>query len=145
MKIEHITLGGNLVIRDSSEIAPEVIELLKPFQIFGKSVKLPFPHTAFIVKATAVDEGAVFNIFKNDKLAFTNICCFHSEQNRKMLALVNSFHTEKTHGDTRRPVYPNWIYSVPVLTSHLDLEELKTVDEIELRIYNALHIARPEQ
>lgn len=61
-KVEHITLGGNSVIRDTSVILMETINLLQDFKIKDAVKTLPFPMTNLQIKITATSEGAAFDL-----------------------------------------------------------------------------------
>src|SRR3990172_3599049 len=90
MKVEHLTLGGNSVIRDTSVILPLTIDLLKDFQVYKTVRTIPFPRTDFKVKISSSEEGCIFDIMKNGRLGVTNICCFRSFQKSELINMLKN-------------------------------------------------------
>lgn len=134
MKVEHITLGGNAVIRDTDNISDAVIHRLG--FISGQNQKIWIKDLPFGIKITVGEEGCLFNIEKNDQPAIMNICCFDSKYKGKMMShlhQVNFF--DFTIID---PVTPNWLYSVMINPFLLTNEELELAGEVELYIYHQI-------
>lgn len=143
MKVEHITLGGNSVIRDTSVILMETISLLKHFQIESGSKTLPFPRTDLTVKLTHTAEGAMFDIMKGSCIAIANVCCFQQIHAPGLMDQVRTLAARIYSADiVRDPELDKFIYSVPIAFWSLSPEEMQTAGEIELYIYYSLHLAR---
>ena len=142
MKIEHLTLGGNSTLRDSSTILMETVNLLKDFQI-RKGVKtLLFPKTEFHVKVTATEEGAIFDVMKGNDIGVMNVCCFG--ENKDLLVDIVRSMSNNTLGTRiiREPDSDLFIYSVLINPFIMSKEDLMIAGEVEFYIYYSLYLAR---
>lgn len=147
MLVEHITLGGDTAHRETDGIFQETIDFFRPFQITNGVFQGPVPHTKFVLKITAVQEGAIFDIMKGNDIAITCCCCFDGENTNSMLEHVTRLSKIYPNVDSFRPRLPvldNWIYSVVINGSILKMHEQIIAGEIELYIYHALWLARVE-
>jgi hypothetical protein len=133
MKIEHITLGGNAVIRDTDSISDAVKNKLSG--ITGKTQKLWIPDIPFGIVITVNEEGAIFNLQKGEVPFTVNVCCFEEKYKSTMLANVDQLNFFKF--DTIDPVTPNWLYTC-IFMPILDPYEASLAGEIELYIYHQL-------
>lgn len=145
MKVDHITHGGNSVVRDSHDIELLTLDALKNFQ-FYKGVKiLDFPLTDFQIKITSTDEGAMFDIRKGNNLAVTNFCCFKHSQKEDMISLIASLTCQMPVLKSEINRYPNldqFIYSIIINPFVLSIDEIQTAGEIEFYIYYSLYLAQ---
>lgn len=142
MQIEHITLGGSSVLRDSTAILPETVELLRAFQLRDGVRVLPFPRTSLTVKVTSSVEGAIFDVMKGEGIGVTNVCCFEDGYSAMMFAHVEQLHELFRFGDPRMPVLSTWLYSIFIDPMAMSPEEFRVAGEVELYIYYSLYLAR---
>lgn len=147
MLIEHITHGGNSLVRDSQSIELLTLDVLKEFQFFKGVKTLDFPLTEFKVKITSADKGAMFDIMKNGQIAVTNFCCFRSSQKEDMIEMIanltRQMPTLKAEIN-RYPSYDQFIYSIVINPFALSLSEIQVAGEIELYVYYSLYLAQNE-
>jgi hypothetical protein len=144
MKVEHITHKGTSAIRDTKDINLLTLDRLKQFQVYGIVDTIDFPLTDLHVKITSTDSGAIFDIFKEDRLASTNLCCFEEHHKEKMIKLIESLTRILPFQKTEINRYPSentFIYSVMVDPLALSPIEWTTAGEIELYIYYSLYLA----
>jgi len=142
-EVEHLTLGGNSVIRYTKDIYPETIEFFRPFQIKDGSKFIPLSRSNFQVKVTARTEGAMFDMNKGESLAFANICCFEHEYSVSMLAKVDEMQRILKPGiKVVKPKLDQWIYSVAVDMAELNQDDITLAGEVEFYIYHAIWLAR---
>lgn len=141
MKIEHLTLLGNSVIRDSNDILLSTLEILKDFQIDNTVKTLPFPRTNFTIKITTTPVGAMFDIMKFDQIAFLNVCCFEKKHKHELLNTLKSI--SKKHpfikaDKVQNPQLDQFLYTIIINPLICTIEEIKIAGEIEFYIYYAL-------
>lgn len=140
MKIQHLTLGGNSMIRDTADILPETRKDLKILSLDYESQTVSIPKFPFRVKITAAEQGATFDLNRGEDLITTNICCFggHDEMLMDMVGdLAEKFRM--------KPVQPSeslWLYTILINPFGLDSDLLMTAGEVELYIYNELYNAK---
>lgn len=142
MKVEHITLGGNSVIRDTAEILDTTRRV---FDVIGyKSQVLHLPKLPFQIKITATEEGAAFDIQKNGDPAVTNLCCFDEKNSSGILQSVQSIaDMYKKIGINFKlidPVTSQWLYSAIVNPFGLNPTEMTIAGEVELYIFEQLYL-----
>lgn len=142
MQIEHITLGGNSVIRDTSVVLMETLNILSDFKISEGSVELPFPMTSFKVKVTATDEGAMFDIRKGQEIVTTNVCCFQVSQRDGLIEHVQQLSKMFGVDIVIQPKLDQFIYTILINPFAATHEEIQIAGEIELYIYYTLFLAR---
>ena len=149
MKVEHITLGGNSVIRNTADILQSTKRVLDSIQLSYESRFVIIPKLPFKLKITATDEGAAFDIMKGDDLAITNFCCFESKFSNSVLAniekLAEMYSKMGWHMKVIEPVTPCWIYSAIINPTILDKESMMIAGEVELYIFEQLYIAYENQ
>lgn len=137
MKIEHITLGGSAVIRDTNTISNAVKNKLDG--ISGKTEKIWIPDLSFSLNITVTHEGCMFNIEKGSNIALLNVCCFDTKYKSLLISLI-----EKANYfgfDIIDPVTPNWLYTIMVNPLILSKNELALCGEIELYVYERIFAA----
>lgn len=149
MKIEHITLGGNSIIKDTDDsVYQETIDLLKNsgFKINGKADNktLSVLFTDFKVRITYSEGILMFDILKGDQMFFTNICSLH--KSRKMDAMSYVIASSKNleslgFGEPKEPKHGAFIYTIPVnpfALMMLEPDEMVKVADIEFCAYYVL-------
>ena len=141
MKIEHITLGGNSVIRDSIDLLLETVNLLEDFQLYNESKILPFPRTSLQVKITATTESAMFDIMKGSDVALSNACCFHTDHRDGILDLISTLAKARQIDLIVQPKLDQFIYSMIINPLILSDQELMLAGEVELYVYYSLYLA----
>ncbi len=142
MKIQHITLKGSDVARDTVDILPETIEFFKEFQIKQGSKIIPVAKTKFHVKVTVTTEGAMFDIMKDGPIAYTNACSFSKNHPDTIFDLCKQLGA--TIAPTQIIKYPAnnlFIYTFPVNPMVLNINENIIAGEIALYIYYSLYLA----
>lgn len=146
MNVEHLTLGGASLVRDTKDIHLSTINLLKDFKIREGTVKLPFPNTDFTIKVSAAGEGAIFDIMLGHRLLCSNVCGFESEFKHIMCGLAAKLAkgTLFSADIIREPELDQFIYTVPVDIFAATPEQLQIAGEIELYIYYLLYLARKD-
>jgi len=144
MKVEHITLLGSSVVRDTQDINLVTVNFFKEFQIFGEVKTMDIPKTPLRVKISSTSQGTIFDMLKGDNLLFTNICSFNESQEDEMynnvIKLTNMLPNFKSI-IIRRPDLDKFIYTVPVPTILATPDEIMLCGEIEFYIYYSLYLA----
>jgi len=147
MKIDHITIQGNSVIRDSLDINLKTLDFFKRFQVKNGVHEFQIPHTDFKIKIT-VDEGiALFDIKKGDSIAYTNICCLNPESREYAKYLVLSLLKKMPQINQqiiKEPTVDYFFYTIPVNPFCISPSEHVLSGEIELYIYYSLYIANKQ-
>jgi len=142
MKVEHITFGGNTVVRDTADILPSTKAHFFPIQAQVKNgrFEIPIPKTPFTCKVTAEGGIAIFDLRTEDGFLATTVCCL-SPENREA-AMLYAEQLAESLDKTRILTRPkegffmiSFIISHPVI-SHFVPAML--AGEIELYIYQAL-------
>jgi hypothetical protein len=149
MLVEHITLnvGGNSVMRDTADILPDTVMLLKHFEVCDKAVEMPFPNSPFTIKITSQGPVAFFDIKKNGQIAVFNCCCLSDDgrdvavQQTKVLYDKLRSANSPLEKDFRRPVYEHFIYSFILNPAILWPKEMMIAGEIELYLFYSLYKA----
>lgn len=147
MKVEHLTLSGNTLVRDSKDIEFFTLSYLKDFQITDTTKTIDFPKSDLKVKITSSGEGAVFDVMKGENILFTNICCFREEYSSEMFDLVKRFARMIPIYKTtivRNPDLNQFLYTVPIAPFMASINEIMMTGEIELYIYYSLYLAQRE-
>jgi hypothetical protein len=141
MKIEHITYGGNVIVRDTEDIYPQTVEFFKKFQ--GGSITAPIPETPFTCKVTVADNIAMFDMMIGSDILNTNICCFAKEDSEVVQLYARNLAAQL-------PFYKNKILTAPklgnffitIMINHLagmkHMQYLSLAGEIELYVYDAI-------
>lgn len=140
MKIQHITLGGNSMIRNTADILPETRKVLKILSLDYESQTVSIPKFPFRVKITVAVQGAIFDLIRGEDLVTTNICCFggHDEM---LMGMVGDL-AEKFRIDPAQPSESLWLYTILINPFALDPGLLMVAGEVELYIYNELYNAK---
>lgn len=144
MKVEHITILGSSVIRDTQDIALYTVNFFKDFQINGEVKTMDIPKTPLRVKITSTSQGTIFDMMKGKDLLFTNICSFNEDQSDKMYNMViqlASMLPNLKNTIVRKPNLTEFIYTVPVPTIFASADEIMLCAEIEFYIYYSLYLA----
>lgn len=148
MKIEHITIKGNTVIRDSRDIALYTLDFLKEMQVYNQIVTVDIPKTLLKVKITSAPGGAMFDIMKGPAIAFTNACCFSSDNKDEIIDLTQQLVRQLPFLNTQiiqQPRLDQFIYSIPVIPFSITPVEAMICGEIELYIYYSLYLAQKNE
>jgi len=144
MKVEHLTIGGNAIIRDTNDILPTTKAALDSISLSYDSKFLILPSLPFKIKISAAENGAVFDLMKGDQIATTNLCCFGENDSDYILSLVSMIADEFNKAKTgwkiivKEPVTPQWLYTIlinPFILSHTDI---MLAGEVELYIFERL-------
>jgi hypothetical protein len=144
MKIEHITLGGNAVIRDTAEILPQTKKYFAPVGWEYKSQILNLPGLPFAIKITATDEGVIFDIQKAGEPVVMNVCGFDGDKStlKHVSAVADLFEKHiPGFGKVIEPVTPNWLYSIVVNPLTISSGDMMIAGEVELYIFEQLYNA----
>jgi hypothetical protein len=143
MKVEHITHGGTNVSRDTTNILKNTNVAFNKFQVYNEFEKIiPIPTTNLNVKVTNVEEGAIFDILKNDnKIISANFCSFDGNHKNQMIS-----HIKKVLGNSKinHPKTNQFIYTILIPRSISDIPNMMIAGEVEFYIYYALYIGRKE-
>lgn len=145
MKVEHITLLGSSLVRDTQDIALYTVNFFKEFQIYGTVKTLDIPKTSLRVKITSSKQGTIFDMMKGNSLLFTNFCSFGEDQKSEMYNMViqlSNMLPMFKNIIVREPDLPEFIYTVPVPTVLASADEIQLCGEIELYIYYSLYLAQ---
>lgn len=143
MKIEHITYGGNVAIRDTKDIYPETVEFFKEFQ--SGCITAPIPETPFTCKITVASNIAIFDMNIGRDILTTNFCCFTKEDSEpvqlyaKQLAMQLPFYKNKI---LIQPKLGNFFITIIVnpFAGVQYIPELSLAGEIEFYVYDAIRI-----
>lgn len=141
MQIEHITLGGNSTLRDTNQILPETIRLLKAFQINEGHALLEIPRTKLSSKVTVSPPVAMFDVLEGNVPFVTNVCSLRSEGNKAGYEIVQKIAKSLGRGEARLPVMDNWIYSIPI-NPFASPDSFELAGEIELYIYYSIFLGQ---
>lgn len=145
MQVEHITLLGNAVIRDTEQISNLTRRKLDIIRLNYESKILTIPALPFKLRITATDAGAAFDIIKGDEIAVTNFCCFELKYSNEVLSNIYSLsEMYKKLGfkaDVIEPVTPQWLYSAVINPLILNSDTMKIAGEVELYIFEHLYLA----
>jgi len=146
VKVEHITLGGNSLIRDTASIAPETAAYFRRVKIAYSSVLISLPEADADVKITATDDGAAFDILYRGAPVVTNFCSFSKEQKPGIMELVRELAGSYPLGSTKpkSPAMDILLYSVTLLP-FAPPEWMSVAGEIELYIFDQLYSAWVEK
>ncbi len=146
MKVEHLTLGGNSLVRDTADILKTTRDALKILSFDYRSQTVVIPNLPFRVKITATDEGAMFDIMSNVQIAITNVCCFDVAHSKMLLDLIDDMADKMfKFGHFTEVVIPSekkWLYSIIVNPLALPAWAIPIAGEVELYIYNELYNAK---
>lgn len=147
IKTQHITFKGSSAIRNSDDIYPETIQFFKQFQISKQGAYVvDIPRTPFKAKVTVAREGAIFDIMKNDDIAYTNFCCFHDQYYHEIMNLIKGMTGQlDTRQIIREPSMHLFLYTIPVNPFILSPQEGAIAGEIEFYIYYSLYLANHDK
>lgn len=143
MKVEHLTLGGTSVMRDTLDINLHTMSIFKELRISYDSKLVKIAELPFYIKITATDEGAAFDIQKDGQIAISNYCCFNAEKSETVIYYVNHLveRSPLSLFKVQMPKNDKWIYSVPIIPFTLSFSEMQIAGEVELYIYYQLYLA----
>ena len=142
MKIQHLTFKGSDVIRDSTGILPETIQHFMAFQVKSGAHTLKVDKTNFHIKLTVTDEGAMFDVMKNNHIAYSNACCFAVHQQEGIIELCQRLAATLDNKQILKlPTTHLFIYTFPINPFALTPEENIIAGEIALYIYYSLYLA----
>ena len=154
MKIEHLTLGGNSVMKDAEDsVHTETLEILRKngFQINSshESKTLPVSGTRFQIKITMENGIIMFNVEIADQIGFLNICSTQEATKVEAMKHVNNMHESlKSNGfglgKPKQPKHGAFIYTIPVnpfVAQTWTKDELAMVADLEFCIFYALYLS----
>ena len=148
MKVEHITLGGTSVIRDTNDILPTTRRALDSIRLSYESKVVIIPALPFGLRITATQEGAAFDIVKGDDIAVTNFCCFDNVQTTALLdnvhTLASMFQKAGWQVRVHEPVTSQWLYSAIINPLALSPTDMSLAGEVELYIFEQLYLAKQD-
>ena len=139
MKVEHLSVLGNSVIRDTEDILPETVKHFKIFQ--QGSVTAGIRGTSFNCKITVEAEIGIFNIQKGEEIAIVNVCCFQKHDTEPAMLYVRSLLKGLPFYATqivREPSESSWLYSIVINPFITSPQESMIAGEIEIYIYDAI-------
>lgn len=148
MKVEHITLLGLSVDRDTQDIALTTLRALEAFRLdVPFSGIIPFPETDLIpdhslqVMVTLTEEGAMFNIEKSGRTALANVCQFSPDY--LVFDYVKQMARKTMLGPltARKPYLDLWLYTIPQNPFILTPEETTLAGEVEFYIWYQLYLS----
>lgn len=141
MKVEHITHGGSSVTIDTIKINLSTLDKFKAFQMYNESKVISLDILPFDIKVTSTNEGAIFDIMKNESIAFSCVCCFDLEQKKGLNSLIKDFVSKvSSQKIINKIISDRFIYVIPVIPFVMNIEELKLAGEIEFYIYYSLYL-----
>ena len=145
MQVEHITLGGNSVIRDTTDILPTTHRKLDAIRLNYESRMITISALPFKLKITAIEEGAAFDVMKGEDLAVTNFCCFEEKYRDAVLSNIESladmYNKIGIKMKVIEPVTPQWLYSAVINPFALSPDLMMIAGEVELYIFEQLYFA----
>jgi hypothetical protein len=146
MKIEHITLGGNSVIRNTADILPTTRRRFDVIRISYESKVVSIPVLPLKLKITATEEGAAFDVMKGEDLAITNFCCFEEKYSDIVLnniySIADMYNKRGFKMKVIEPVTPQWLYSAVINPFALPPDQMSIAGEVELYIFEQLFLAK---
>lgn len=140
MKVQHLTLGGNSVIRDTADILPSTQKHFRLISIEYKTQTVSIPDFPFRIKITATAEGVAFDLMRGGLPAVMNMCCFERENRDVILDLVRGFAEQFPVYNESKVIVPlkkHWLYSI-IVNPYIPAELMPLAGETELYIYNEL-------
>lgn len=147
MKVEHLTLGGNSMIRDTADILDTTRRHFGAIDINYESNVYIIPKLPFRVKVTAAKEGAIFDMQnRNGDIFSMNVCCF-SKENKDLLFVhvsgladgIGAFITQ--YKNPKKPKMAQWLYSAVINPMAVSPGDARIAGEVELYIYERLYQA----
>ena len=145
MQVEHITLGGNSVIRYTTDILPTTHRKLDAIRLNYESRMITISALPFKLKITAIEEGAAFDVMKGEDLAVTNFCCFEEKYRDAVLSNIQSladmYNKIGIKMKVIEPVTPQWLYSAVINPFALSPDLMMIAGEVELYIFEQLYFA----
>ena len=141
MKVEHITFGGDTVVRDTSGILPFTEAHFFAIQAQAKNgrFELYIPKTPFTCKATIESGIVVFDLKTEDGFMATNICCLSPEKTTREAAMLYADQLAGNIDKTRILTRPKeGLFMISFMISPPAIHHLTTAmlaGEIELYIY----------
>jgi len=146
MKVEHITLAGNSVIRNTESIHQATRLKLDILRLSYTSGEVTIPTLPFKLRITATQEGAAFDLIKGGEIAVTNFCCFEDQHKNSVLSnirqLADMYNRAGLKVEVKEPVTAQWLYSTVINPFALSPDLLMLAGEVELYIYEQLFLAR---
>ncbi len=141
MKVEHITYGGNVVVRDTIIILPETVEYLREFQVGTVTAKIK--KSPFTCKITVSGNIAFFDMNIGDDILTTNFCCFTKEDSEPVQLYARNLATQLPFLKNKiliQPKLDNFFITIVVnpFAGLLHKSEMSLAGEIELYIYDAI-------
>jgi len=144
MKVQHLTLGGNSVTRDTAEIAPVTRQYFRAAKVAYTSTKIELPAVPATVKITATEQGAAFDLLYQGAPIVVNFCCFSAHQKEEIISLVWRVSDGLPYGAPKTPAADIFLYSV-VLLPFAPPEWMAIAGEIELYLFEELFSAWKEK
>lgn len=140
MKVEHITLGGNTVIRETETILQSTKQHFEAVGWKYESQTLNIPDLPFSIKITAAISGAVFDIQKAGQPVVSNYCGWPGGDTLEYVKHLAEMFGKyiPAYGIVLEPVTPHWVYSIVVNPVGLSPHEIMIAGEVELYIYERL-------
>lgn len=146
MNIEHLTLGGTSVIRDTGKITEVNRTFFNPIRLGYENKNLILSGLPFNIDITATKEGATFGLKTHDKPMVINVCCFDKEYSNVMLEMVKYINGKLLFNafEIVKPAVSQWLYSA-LLNPLAGKEDLMIAGEVELYIYDQLCKAKKDK
>lgn len=141
MKIEHLTLGGTPVVRDTTGILPTTAAYFRFLSELGpgRHLNLALPDTPFSLNVSIADDGTMFDLCKGGDIALLNVCCFSHRHGPVLMDMIRGLVGKIPYlPSPPAPRLAMWLYTIPINPFALSPAELSLVGEIELYIYHAL-------
>ncbi|MDD4593439.1 MAG: hypothetical protein PHG06_23925 [Parabacteroides sp.] len=141
MKVEHITYGGNVVVRDTENIYNETVEFFKGFQ--GGCITAPIQETPFTCKITVSDNIAIFDMNIGRDILTTNFCCFTKEDSEPVQLYARQLASKLQFLGNKiliQPKLDNFFITIVVnpFSALFYTEEMSLAGEIEFYIYDSI-------
>lgn len=138
MKVDHITIGGNAVIRDTKDIEPQTKDFFKDFSKGNIISKID--QTPFVCKVTLQNGLAAFDLSIGNNLLCTSLCCFARKDRETIITYAKELgrNIRQREVSLLTPRKDQFIYTL-VVNPSAPSEYLQLAAEIELYIYNAIY------
>lgn len=140
VKVEHITLGGNSVIRETDDILPTTKRYFSKVKIAYQSGVFHLSEANTTVKITATPEGAAFDMMLGGDIIVTNFCCFSASQSDAVMELVSKVADILPFGGPKKPAMSIFLYSA-IINPFAPPEWVRQAGEIELYVFERLYSA----
>lgn len=141
MKVEHLTITGSSLIRDTVDILPRTMAHFAHLEKHPKLSKIG--QTPFDVKMTVQDGIAIFDIMKNGQILFVNVCCFDAKDKEPAMLYLKDMVRGNPFFKTaiiREPKEHLWLFTIPINVLAMTQDDAALAGEIEFYIYNAIRL-----